>query len=190
MDRNNIIGFLLLAALFTVWMQVNTSQKKKVEKEKIHQDSLAIDSKNKFIADSIKALQLIANTKDSASIVKNDSVVANIPSGTPEMTETISNDVMSLTVTNKGAKIKEILLKNFKTSDEDNKGKEIRNPLKLQESPSNSMEYQIPLSNGTMLSTGILPTKLLKKVLYSLVGHNFPTMQFLNKDTILIHRII
>ena len=34
MDRNNIIGFLLLAALFTVWMQVNTSQKKKVEKEK------------------------------------------------------------------------------------------------------------------------------------------------------------
>jgi len=94
MDRNNIIGFLLLAALFTVWMQVNTSQKKKVEKEKMHQDSLAIDSKNKFIADSIKALQLIANTKDSVSIVKNDSVVANIPLGTPEMTETISNDVM------------------------------------------------------------------------------------------------
>ena len=163
MDRNNIIGFLLLAALFTVWMQVNTSQKKKVEKEKMHQDSLAIDSKNKFIADSIKALQLIANTKDSASIVKNDSVVANIPSGTPEMTETISNDVMSLTVTNKGAKIKEILLKNFKTSAEDNKGKEIRNPLKLQESPSNSMEYQIPLANGTTLSTGILPTQTLKE---------------------------
>ena len=163
MDRNNIIGFLLLAALFTVWMQVNTSQKKKVEKEKMHQDSLAIDSKNKFIADSIKALQLIANTKDSASIVKNDSVVANIPSGTPEMTETISNDVMSLTVTNKGAKIKEILLKNFKTSAEDNKGKEIRNPLKLQESPSNSMEYQIPLASGTTLSTGILPTQTLKE---------------------------
>ncbi len=163
MDRNNIIGFLLLAALFTVWMQVNSGQKRKAEKEKMHLDSLAIDSKNKFIADSIKAIQLVTRTKDSAAIVMNDTASAAIVANVAEETASIDNKVMALTITNKGARIKEILLKEFKTSSENSKGEEVRDPLKLQESSGNSMEYQIPLANGTVLNTGILPSQTLKE---------------------------
>ena len=149
-----------MAALFAVWMQVNSSQRKKADIEQQHKDSLVIATKQKFIADSIKAVQLVTGiSKDTITSAPQDSSTTPIAANTPEQTKTIETPLMSVTVTNKGAKIKEIFLKNFKTSREDEKGKEVRDPLKLQENPANSMEFQIPLANGTIINTSILPSE-------------------------------
>ncbi len=160
MDRNNIIGFLLLAGLFAVWMQVNSSQRRKADIEQRQKDSLVISTKNKFVADSIKAIQLVTgSTQDTLVKVVKDSSITPIAANVPEQIETIESELMTVSVTNKGAKIKEIFLKNYKTSREDEAGKEVRDPLKLQENAANSMEFQIPLANGTILNTSILPSE-------------------------------
>lgn len=163
MDRNNLIGFLLLAALFTVWMTVNNNQNKNAQIEKKFQDSLAVANINKQKADSIAALKLVQSTADSSNIQLTDSAKQNKIVDAPEQTATIENGLIALTVTSKGAKIKQIFLKNYKTSREDAKGEEIRDPLMLQNAPENQMEYQIPLSNGTILNTSILPSTAVKE---------------------------
>lgn len=161
MDRNNIIGFVLLALLFTVWMTVNNGNQKKALMEKKMQDSIAMQKVTQHKADSLKALQLVNAHPDSVSVAKNGSSL--IPATRDIASEVLENEWMVLSVTNSGARIKGIHLKKFKTSAEDSKGEEIRNPLVLQDAPENIMDYQLPLANGTILNTGVLPATVTRE---------------------------
>jgi YidC/Oxa1 family membrane protein insertase len=160
MDRNNIIGFALLAILFTIWITVNNNNTEKNQILKKQQDSIAVAKQNQHIADSLKAFQLTSAKPDSAKQVLSDTAAQNIVQ--KPMDVTIENDLMALTVTNVGAKIKGIHLKKYKTSSEDKKGDEVRDPLYLQNAPENIQEYILPLSNGNLLKTGSLPSQVEK----------------------------
>ena len=146
MDRNTVIGFVLLALLFFGYFFYSQKGQMAAEQQKQHiQDSLAklkpkVDTtaKLKAIKDSITA------KKDTlASAFKQDTT------GKEELV-TVENKVLKITFTNKGGQPKEILIKNFKTYD----GK----PLILQDGSFNNISYPINTGNQTVQTSDLLFT--------------------------------
>jgi len=124
-DLNSLIGFVLLGALMMFWVYNNKPTPEELEKQR-----------TEFVQDSIqKAQQLTSPKKVEESsitpIVPNDSIAAinaqnalgafaystTLPSATAKET-TIENDLLKITISNKGGQISEVELKNFKTYDQ------------------------------------------------------------------------
>ena len=113
MDRNTIIGFVLLAALFFGYFYYT------------RQGQLALEKDRQHIQDSINRLKpkvdtLLAKTDSS----KKDSTLKQVSSpfqqdSVPnvEQLTTLENDVIKIIFTNKGGQPKTIELKKFKTFD-------------------------------------------------------------------------
>lgn len=131
MDRNTIIGFVLLALLFFGYFYYT------------RQGQLALETQKQHIQDSINRLKpktdtLLAKT-DSA---RQDSTVKQVLSpfqqdSVPqtEQFSTLENDVIKITFTNKGGQPKLVELKKFKTFE----GK----PLILENGSFNKLSYGI-----------------------------------------------
>ena len=144
MDRNTVIGFVLLAILFFGYY-FYTSQGQK-----------AALAHNQHIEDSINRLKPKVDTalktaylKDS--LLKKDSLlVAGIQqdSAAKEELVTLENKVVKITFTNKGAQPKLVELKNFKTFD----GK----PLLIDDGKFNEISYAINTGNNQTAQTSEL----------------------------------
>ncbi|MEO6893565.1 MAG: membrane protein insertase YidC [Ginsengibacter sp.] len=152
MDRNTVIGFVLLALLFFGYFFYSQKGQMAAEQQKQHiQDSLnklkpKVDTtaKLKAINDSIAA------KKDTlASAFKQDT------SGKEELL-TVENKVLKITFTNKGGQPKEILIKNFKTFDGE--------PLILQDGSFNNISYPINTGNQTVQTSDLLFTPMAVQV--------------------------
>ena len=94
MDRNSLIGMILLVGLFFVWLQLNQTPQDQVAKQKLTQDSLA---RVAFVQDSISKIKTTENKSsqnqvaDSLAVVKKAQsmgIFANVAVGTE------SNDVL------------------------------------------------------------------------------------------------
>jgi len=152
MDRNTVIGFVLLALLFFGYFFYSQKGQMAAEQQRKHiQDSLdrlkpKIDTtaRMKAINDSIAA------KKDTlASAFKQDSTGK-------EQLLTVENKVLKITFTNKGGQPKEILIKNFKTFD----GK----PLILQDGSFNDISYAVQTGNQTVQTSDLLFTPSIVRV--------------------------
>jgi YidC/Oxa1 family membrane protein insertase len=144
MDRNTVIGFVLIGALLIGMLYINTkgSHALQAEKQRIA-DSLALltpkpdpalAKKDSLITDSLlKARNQLPNT------IKVDSTQK-------EQLTILENEVLKVTFTNKGAQPKTVELKQFKTFD----GK----PLLLQSGTFNKITYKINAGN-TVETDGI-----------------------------------
>ena len=180
MDRKSIIGFILLAVLFYVWMTLNQNNNKKIQAEKKLQDSVMLSKITQQKADSLKALEALSPRNDSAGIKISDT--SSIVKRQPPAEVTLENDLIALTVSNVGAKIKQIHLKQYKTSAEDAKGNEVREPLLLQEAPENEMVYILPLANGSKLETVSLPSTVEKSGDKIILKTELPNQAFLEQS--------
>lgn len=143
MDRNTVIGFVLIGVLLMGMLYFNS------------RSSTAFEAEKKRIADSAAAAQ---KAKVDTNAVKkdiqvNDSVknekLRKAAGGlklaaTEEFTE-ISNDVAKIVFTNKGAQPKYVELKNFKTPE----GK----PVVLLQGDFNKLGYDFNNPNGGTLKT-------------------------------------
>ena len=155
MDRNNIIGFVLLAVLFIVWMTVNNKARKEAELERIKKDSITLV--NKPIDSSTKEKN-IEIAIDSNTVTKVDShIIVNTE------IETLENELVKIEVSSKGGKIVNVFLKNFKSSGEDAEFRETRGPLHLMNAPQNNFEYIIGESSGSTLNTGAINGIIIKE---------------------------
>ncbi|MBA2249395.1 MAG: membrane protein insertase YidC [Chitinophagaceae bacterium] len=131
MDRNTVIGFVLLAALFFGYFYYNKQGQLVMEKERQHtQDSLNL------LKPKIDTLALRMDS------VKRDSITRLVSTGNfhgdstaTEQFITLENEVVKITFTSKGAQPKIVELKNFKTFD----GK----PLILENGSFNKISYTI-----------------------------------------------
>jgi YidC/Oxa1 family membrane protein insertase len=131
MDRNTVIGFVLLALLFFGYFYYTRQGQLVAEKQQQHiQDSL-----NKLKPKTDTTLNSIA-IKDSVN-AKKDSSIAGIKQDTTgkEQLITVENKLLKITFSNKGGQPKEIEIKNFKTFN----GK----PLILQDGSYNNISYAI-----------------------------------------------
>lgn len=123
MDRNSIIGIIMIAGIFILWTTLNKPSKEEVEAAKFKRDSLEIVRQQQIIQqETAKAIEL-QNTKsenvESEEIAEKKlqsqfGSFAGTAEGTQEFT-TIENELLRIKISNKGGRIYSVELKNYKT---------------------------------------------------------------------------
>jgi len=122
-DINSLIGFVLLGAIMLWWMYTNQPTPEELEAEKNKQTEQVQEETNPFNnSNTLTNSVITVQPNDSLSLAKaqgqlgNFAYSATLPSATD--TETVlENDLLKLTISNKGGQIKEALLKNYVTYD-------------------------------------------------------------------------
>jgi len=112
MDRNTVIGFVLLGLLLFTYLFTATKNNQQLERQRLRAaDSLA----------TVKKLQEVLQVKQDSAKVKvasGDSLTGfNKAIGGTEKLLTIENDLLKIVFSNKGAQPREVLLKNYKLYD-------------------------------------------------------------------------
>ena len=144
MDRNTIIGFLLIGAMLITMFVVNSRSRLKYEGEQ------------KRIQDSIAALQPRPDTAkarlDSIKVdsIKTIKVQQSIGSTTATaQSVTVENEVMKISFTSKGAQPQMVTLKKFQRFD--------GSPVVIQKGNFNKFTYKVAGGNNlTMESADII----------------------------------
>ncbi len=143
-DRNTVLGFIILAALFFGYFYYTNKEqseyrKKRAEelrKEQVIKDS--IDRLNKPMQDSLLKVQ------DSVQkAVSPDIFLTAADSAEQELV--ISNDLMTVTFTNKGGQISKVELKNYKGRDS--------LPVRLASTGFDGLSYMINTGSGSLQRT-------------------------------------
>lgn len=157
MDKNTIIGFLLIFGILMAWqLTMAPDQKLLKEREQARLDSLRrLEEKR---ADSLAKLEKLPVSTDSTALPDSQAVAqqqmqlagefgpfAGAATG-QEKIEVLENDVMRILFTNKGGRIQEVELKQHFKVKLDSNHKEIKLPLKLLEDEKNRFEYLLPVA--------------------------------------------
>ncbi|SIO54273.1 membrane protein insertase YidC [Chitinophaga niabensis] len=144
MDRNSVIGFVLLGALLIGYIFWNQQSTNTAKLEKARQDSIA--NLNKPKEEQAKVIDSTGGNivLDSARLQSEYGPFAAAASGT-EQQQVLENKLVKITFSNKGGEPRTIQLLDFKTSD----GK----PLFLQQGSFNRTGLKIPLANNQSLNT-------------------------------------
>lgn len=173
MDRNTIIGFVLLAGLLFAYLFISTKNSHELQAQRLrYEDSVA---RVKRAQDSLAAIA----QKDTTikAILGNDSV-ALINQGVEKLA-TVENEVFKITFTNKGGQPAKVELKQYKSFDSNqvvlngtafdklsykvNAG--LNNAAQVSDlyfiggevvknaDNSQTITYKMPLSNGTLVHT-------------------------------------
>jgi YidC/Oxa1 family membrane protein insertase len=112
MDRNTVIGFVLLAILLFLYLFVSTRNSQELQRQKqLYDDSVA----------SVKTRQnAVAKLQDTVKVktpVLTDTLGFNKAFAGTEQLDTVENAVMKIIFTNKGGQPKEVLMKKFNAYD-------------------------------------------------------------------------
>lgn len=109
LDRNTIIGFVLLALLLFVYLFVSTKNSKDLQ---VAQQRVEDSVKNvKRIADSIR----LANDTSARVTAVLDTNAAGFRKAGGEQFQVLENELIKVTFSNKGGQPKKVELKNYKT---------------------------------------------------------------------------
>ena len=110
MDRNTVIGFILLALLLFLYLFLSTKSSQEIQaKKKREQDSLALVRKTHDSLVQPKDTGTVQQAVDTSGLKK-----ANF--GTEQLT-VVENGVLKITFTNKGGQIKSVELKNYRSDE-------------------------------------------------------------------------
>ncbi len=157
MDRNTIIGFVLIGLLLTGMLFMNSRSSQALQEQKKRQaDSTAQAAKAKIDTVALKIDSLKTDSLRKAQMQQQTVALKQAPSVAEELT-TISNKVFTITFTNKGAQPKSVELKDYKTFD----GK----PATLLTGNFNSLTYDInnPAATGALKTGDLFFIKTDKK---------------------------
>ncbi|MEO1514177.1 MAG: membrane protein insertase YidC [Bacteroidota bacterium] len=163
MDRNSVIGLVLIFGLFFLWAQLNSPSKEELERQQFVQDSIKQEqmrldslanletaSQNPSTAVAANAAPAVETESDSLRNLRLASTFgafAASATGT-ESEEVLENDLFKITFSNKGGKIKNVTLKDyFKTLPDSVSEGGTKVPVELMEDNKNIFEYLIPMGN-------------------------------------------
>ncbi len=135
MNKNNIIGLLIIGAIFVGWSMWMTPSKEEQQRQKFVRDSIAQEYQAKRVVEEAAAqlrkeqqaqaetqpgaqqAQSVGNLESSSQIDRSKySVFANSAIG-EEKTIKVETDVLKLEFTNKGGRVLSAELKDYKTFD-------------------------------------------------------------------------
>ncbi len=136
MDRNTIIGFVLLGLLLFIYLFTATRNSQQLERQKLREaDSLAAVKK---VQEALHVVQDSVKIK----VASGDSLTGfNKAIGGSEKLLIVENDLLKIVFTNKGGQPKEVVLKKFKLYDS--------SLLQLVDSSlANRLSYQINTGNN------------------------------------------
>lgn len=158
MDRNTVIGLLLIFGLFMLMQYMNSPTQEQLEEERRIQDSLA---RAEYVKDSLARIQNESSVADSLQETVDinalpDSVKQTRLSGafgpfalaaSGENAEyVLENEVFKVTFLSKGGRIKGVELKDYYKISEDEEKNEIKSTLKLLEDAKNEFDYFLPIA--------------------------------------------
>lgn len=147
MDRNTVIGFVILALLFFGYFYYTQQGKQALEQQKQHiQDSI---NRLKPKADTTAKIQAVTDSLNS----KKDTAFAGLQQDSTgkEQLITVENKLLKITFSNKGGQPKTIQIKNYKKFN--------GQPLILQDGSFNNISYAINIGNNRTAETdGLLFT--------------------------------
>jgi len=158
MEKNHIIGFLLLFSTLFVWSYLNKPDAAELERRKVMRDSIAAveaakDSLNVEAAKSNAVVNnLVQNVEvsDSALLAKNSVLFGPFaPSSVgEEETVVLENEKVKVSFSNKGGKIKSVWLKGF-TKKHYKRGEETtETPVILMDDERNKFNYLLPVASA------------------------------------------
>jgi YidC/Oxa1 family membrane protein insertase len=160
MEKNHIIGFILIFATLLLFNMMNAPSKEQLAERKRVQDSIAMAEQNPVDIDETTIEEQIPAIDTSE--IALDSNVINTPI---EEIVTLENDDIKVDFSTKGGFIKEVLLKKYKNSYHPDREltKEEMLPIKLLADPNNVF-YTILRSDsgGTMRTSKMNFTPQLK----------------------------
>ncbi|MCI1779597.1 MAG: membrane protein insertase YidC [Bacteroidales bacterium] len=127
MDKNTVLGFVLIGAILIGFSVYNSKSYKEQVKERAKADSLArIEALKNMPADSSSSSEIIVSSGDSTSNNKSDakipeaiykdSLLTAASTGKAE-TYTLENNKIRIAFTSKGAQFQSVLVKKYKTYD-------------------------------------------------------------------------
>ncbi|CAL1516862.1 membrane protein insertase YidC [Chitinophaga sp. MM2321] len=151
MDRNSVIGFLLLGVLLVGYIFFNQKQQVNITKEKARQDSIANLNKPKTVfTDTAKLATGNAVQTDSAQHAQLTGEFGAFAAAAVGSVQTtiVENDDVKITFSNKGGQPASVQLKKFKTSD--------GAPLMLLQGSFNRLSLEVPASSSKVLNSADL----------------------------------
>ncbi|RME94198.1 MAG: membrane protein insertase YidC, partial [Bacteroidetes bacterium] len=173
MDKNQIVGIVLIFTLFIVWQQFFAPTPEQLEAEQAYRDSVALvqqQAETPPVAQLDSLVDTLQSTQDDdTSVGSSDSVLllqrtgiygafAGATIGTAA-TEVLENDLMRVSINTKGGQITEVLLKEYQQALLDTNYKEYKIPLTLLDNPRNKFEYLLPVSgvpNGIVRTSDLI----------------------------------
>jgi YidC/Oxa1 family membrane protein insertase len=155
MDRNTVIGFVLIGLLLMGMLYMNSRSSQALQEQKKREaDSIAAVIKKSIDTIAVKKDSL---RTDSLGAARLKQAAGSLKQSASEELTTIDNTVATITFTSKGGQPKEVVLKKFKTWD----GK----PVVLLTGAFNNLEYSFnnPQGSGTLKTTDLNFIKVEKK---------------------------
>ncbi len=143
-DRNTVIGFVVLAALFFGYFYYNNQEQATFKKEKARLDSIAAANRPK--PDTL-ALKIDAARADSIDNITKAGDFQTAANGTEQLTE-VKTDLVKIIFTNKGGQPKWVELSKYKNMDSGR--------VKLAASDFDKISYTINTGNNRTAQTGDL----------------------------------
>lgn len=148
MDRNTVIGFVLIGVLMMGMFYFNDKSSK------------AFRAEQQRIADSIERTKpkqdtaAIRKAEENNEVAKKQQAAGDFPSAvnSAEEVSVLENEVLKITFTNKGAQPKEVILKQYKSHN--------GQPVVLQTGSFNKISYAINTGNGTSQTADLAFTKV------------------------------
>lgn len=165
MERNQILGLILIFTTLLVWTFISKPSSEELEKRQKSRDSLALADKAPVTkADTTTIVQQAVSAADSGQVAANVSVYGPFAAASTGKEETVSleNELIKIQFSTKGGRITSAILKKHYKTVTDSSGKDSRELVNIMDNPANQFEYRLPLSNNQTISTANLfftPTK-------------------------------
>lgn len=173
MERNHIIGFLLIFGLLILWMFVNSPSKEELSKMKERQDSL-----NQIEALPESPIPAAADTQDlqpsdSIRLHEDFGSFSTAAAGTSQIVK-IENENFIVSFDTKGGKISDVELKEYKKVLLDENKKEYKVPLHLLDDQRNIWDVSVPAKTGDLHTGDLYFTPQIdgNKILFTAAGQN------------------
>lgn len=161
MDRNTVIGLSLLFVLFILWQQLMAPSQEQIAAEKRRQDSLELLERQR----ARRAKTTKERTPAAPVAALPDSLMVKQLAGKmgpfatagigQEQFYTLENEQVKITFSNKGGRIRRVLLKQHYKMVQDSNRQDQKQPLYLFDDPNNRFEYALPLATGELRTSAL-----------------------------------
>jgi len=158
MDKNTILGFVLIALIVIGFSQLNKPSEKELAEKKNYNDSIALVEQNKIeysakVSNGAVAKDSVA-VADSTSKVNSADAFGDFSASSQgvEKFYTLENELVKVTLSNKGGRIYSVQLKKYAKKDSLDKS----HPLILFDAKESNMGFTFVTNNNRVLNSSNL----------------------------------
>ena len=182
MDKNTVIGFLLIAGIVIGFTWLNKPSKEQLERQKRYNDSIALVQQQQAAqakTDSAKAVlakDTLTHSNDTAKLAQQADAFGAFSASAfgEEKFYEIESEYLKLKISNKGGRIYSVNLKNYKTHDS--------LPLILFDKDESAFNYVLSTNNNRVVNSADLYFEPVGNVVKTADGAQTLTMRLKTTD--------